>query len=189
MSAGSGRLQLDSAHRRYSLSLWCEHASHLQRTTREHFDQNVLESTEVPAEVTLRLLRCSRCDHASFILPKELDEKVTKMNFSALGAELIVMSGEVGPTGTSPKADCGASCERFCGDAEFVVFDSGSTGNHGGPLGPVHRQNRRCDSVWQDQVRSIRTVYIQTAQKTVEVVTATEFNVPERWSRSTKCGS
>ena len=34
--------------------LWCEHASHLQRSTREHFEQNVLESTEesaVPAEV------------------------------------------------------------------------------------------------------------------------------------------
>ena len=47
------------------------HASHLQRTTRGHghFDQNVLESTEVsavPAEVTLRLLRCSRCVHDSF---------------------------------------------------------------------------------------------------------------------------
>ena len=37
-----------------------DHASHLQRTTRGHFDPNVLESTEVsavPAEVTLRLLR------------------------------------------------------------------------------------------------------------------------------------
>ena len=35
------------------------HALHLQRTTCEHFDPNVLESTEVsavPAEVTLRLL-------------------------------------------------------------------------------------------------------------------------------------
>ena len=116
------------------------------------------------------------------LLPKELDEKVAKMHFSAQSAELIVMSGEVGPTGTSPKADCGASCERCCGDA-------GNTGNHGGPTGPVHRQNRRCDSVWQHQVRSIRTVYTQTAQKTVEVVSATEFNVLERWSRSAKCGS
>ena len=43
------------------------------------------------------------------LLPKELDEKVTKMHFSALGAELIVLSGEVGPTGTSTKADCGAT--------------------------------------------------------------------------------
>ena len=43
-------------------------------------------------------------------MPKELDEKVGKMHFSALGAELIVMSGEVCSTGTSPKADCGASC-------------------------------------------------------------------------------
>ena len=111
------------------------------------------------------------------------------MNFSALGAELIVMSGEMPPSGTSPKADCGASCERFCGDAKSGVFDSRSTGNHGGPTGPVHRQNRRCDSVLQHQVRSIRTVYIQTAQKTVEVVSATEFNDPEGRSRSTKCGS
>ena len=81
------------------------------------------------------------------LLPKELDEKVAKMHFSALYAELIVMSCEVGPTGTSPKADCGASCEHFCGDAKTGAFDSGSTGDHGGPTGPVHRQNRQCDSV------------------------------------------
>ena len=89
------------------------------------------------------------------------------------------MSGEVGPAGTSTKADCGASCGRFCGDAKSVAFVSGSTGNHGAPTGPVNRQNRQCDSVWQHQVRSIRTVYIQTAQKTVDSVSASEFNVPE----------
>ena len=38
-------------------------------------------------------------------LPKELDEKVSKMHFSALVAELIVLSVEVFSTGTSPKAD------------------------------------------------------------------------------------
>ena len=121
------------------------------------------------------------------LLPKELDEKVAKTHLSALGAELIVMSGEVCPTGTSPKADCGASCERFCGDVKTGAFDSG--GNHGGPTGPVHRQNRRCFSVLQHQVRSIRTVYIQTAQKTLEVVSTNEFNDPKGRSRSTKCAS
>ena len=104
-------------------------------------------------------------------------------------AELIVLIVDVSPTGISPKADCGASCERFCGDSKTGAFDSGSTGNHGGPKGPVHRQNRRCDSELQHQVRSIRTVYFQTAQKTVEVVTATEFNDPEGRSRSMKFGS
>ena len=39
------------------------------------------------------------------LLPKELDEKVAKMHFSALVAELIVLSVEVFSTGTSPKAD------------------------------------------------------------------------------------
>ena len=71
------------------------------------------------------------------LLPKELVEKVTKMHFSALGAEPVVLSGEVGPTGTSPKVDCGGNCERFCGDAKSVAFDSGSTGsteNFGSPL-------------------------------------------------------
>ena len=103
---------------------------------------------------------------------KDLDEKVAKMHLSALGAELIFMSGEIGPTRTSPKADC----ERFCGDAKSGVFDSGSTGNHGGPTGPVHRQNRRCFSVLQHQVRSIRTVYIQTAHKTVEEHSSERFD-------------
>ena len=70
-----------------------------------------------------------------------------------------------------------------------VHFDSRGTVYHGGPTGSVHRQIRRCFSVLQHQVRSIRTVYIQTAQKTVEVVAATEFNDPEGRSRSTKCGS
>ena len=123
------------------------------------------------------------------LLPKVLDEKLAKMHFSALGAELIVLSGDVGPTGTSPKADCGASCEHFSGDTKTGAFHSGSTGNHGGPTGPVHRQNRRCDSARQHLVRSIRTVYIQTAQKTMEVDVATGFNDPEERPRSTKCGS
>ena len=48
-------------------------------------------------------------------LPKKLDEKVVKMHLSALHAELIVMSGEIGSTGTIPKADFGASCERPTG--------------------------------------------------------------------------
>ena len=56
------------------------------------------------------------------LLPKELDEKVAKMYFSALGAKLIVLSVEVGPTGTSPKAVHGASCERFCGDAKTCAI-------------------------------------------------------------------
>ena len=43
------------------------------------------------------------------LLPKELDEKVAKMHFSALVAELIVLSVEVFSTGTSPKADCRAT--------------------------------------------------------------------------------
>ena len=89
----------------------------------------------------------------------------------------------------SPKADFGASCERFWEDSQACAFDSESTENHGGPSGPVHRQSRRCDSVFQHQVRSIRTVYIQTAQKTVEVVSTTEFNDPVGRLRSTKCGS
>ena len=75
----------------------------------------------VPAEVTLLfsvvhvvIIPASGPQNNVHLLPKELDEKVEKMHFPALGAELIVLSGEVGPTGTSPKADCGASCERFC---------------------------------------------------------------------------
>ena len=39
------------------------------------------------------------------LLPKELDEKVARMHFSALVAELIVLRVEVFTTGTSPKAD------------------------------------------------------------------------------------
>ena len=107
------------------------------------------------------------------LLLKGQDEKEAKMHFSALVAEPKVLSGENLPL----KADCGASCERLCGDSKSVCFDSGSTRNHGGPSRPVHRQNRRCDSVLQHQVRSIRTVYIQTAQKTAEVVSATERTV------------
>ena len=119
MSAGRGRLQLDSTHRRSSLS------------------------AVVPARLT----------------------------------------------SASPKADFGASCERFREDSQAGAFDSESTENHGGPTGPVHRQNRRCDSALQHQVQSIRTVYFQTAQKTVELVSATEFNDPEGLSRSMKFGS
>ena len=108
MSAGRGRLQLDSTHRRSSLS------------------------AVVPARLT----------------------------------------------SASPKADFGASCERFREDSQAGAFDSESTENHGGPTGPV-----------QHQVQSIRTVYFQTAQKTVELVSATEFNDPEGLSRSMKFGS
>ena len=60
----------------------------------------------------------SRPQNNVHLLPKELDEKVAKMHFSALVAELIVLIDDVSPTGTSPKADCGASCERFCGDSK-----------------------------------------------------------------------
>ena len=56
---------------------------------------------------------------------------------------------------------------------------------HGTMEVPQGQHINRIVSVWQHQVRSIRTVYNWTAQKTVEVVSATEFNVPERWSRST----
>ena len=58
-------------------------------------------------------------------------------------------------TSASPKADFGASCERFCEDSQASAFDSESTENHRGPTGPVHRQNRRCFCVLQHQVRSI----------------------------------
>ena len=114
------------------------HASHLQRTTREHFDPNVLESTEVsavPAEVVDAKtgveeplvvhglnLPASGPQNNVHLLPKELDEKVTKVHFSALGAEPIVMSGEIGPTGWSPEADFGASCERFFGVSKTGAF-------------------------------------------------------------------
>ena len=123
------------------------------------------------------------------LLLKEFDVQVAKMHLSTLGAELVALIVDVSPAGTSPKADCGASCERFCGDAKSVAFVSGNTGNRGGPTGPVHRQNHRCDSVLQHQVRPFQTVYIQTAQQTVEVVSASEFNVPEGQSRSTMCSS
>ena len=63
-----------------------------------------------------------------------------------------------------------------------VQFDSGNTVNHEVPTEPVHRQTRRCFSVLLHQV-------IQIVQKTVEVVSTTEFNDPEGRSRSTKCGS
>ena len=122
-------------------------------------------------------------------LPKEFDDKVAKMHLSSLGAELVALIVDVSPAGTSPKAVCGASCERFLGVSKTGALVSGSTGNHEGPTGPVHRQDRRCDSVLQHQVHSLRTVYFQTAQKTVEVVSATEFNVPEGQSRSMKFGS
>ena len=100
------------------------------------------------------------------LLPKELDEKVTKMHFSALGAELIVMSGEVGPTGTSPKRT-----------VEQVVIVSVEMQAKSGAFDfrkyrepwRSHRASSSTESSRQHQVRSIRTVYIQTAQKTVEV--------------------
>ena len=51
------------------------------------------------------------------LLPKEFDDKVAKMHLSALGAELVALIVDVSPAGTSPKAVCGASCERFCGES------------------------------------------------------------------------
>ena len=68
------------------------------------------------------IIPASGPQHNVHLLPKELDEKVAKMRLSTLGAELIVLIVEVGTTGTSPKADFGASCERFCGDAKTLSF-------------------------------------------------------------------
>ena len=45
------------------------------------------------------------------LLPKEFDDKVAEIHLSALGAELVALIVDV----SSPKAVCGASCERFCG--------------------------------------------------------------------------
>ena len=61
----------------------------------------------------------------------------------------------------------------------WVYVSRESPENFGGPACPVHRFDRRCDSVWQHQVRTIRAV-----QKTKEVahvrflITATGENVP-----------
>ena len=59
----------------------------------------------------------SQEDLTCHLLPKEFDDKVAKMHLSALGAELVALIVDVSPAGTSPKAVCGASCERFCGES------------------------------------------------------------------------
>ena len=64
---------------------------------------------EEPLVVHVLIMPASGPQNNVLLLPKELDEKVAKMHFTALDAELIVMSGEVGLRGTSPKADCGAT--------------------------------------------------------------------------------
>ena len=100
------------------------------------------KTVEQPLVVHVVFMPASGPQNNVLLLPKELVEKVTKMHFSALGAEPVVLSGEVGPTGTSPKVDCGGNCERFCGDAKSVAFDSGSTGKYRKlwrSAGPVHR--------------------------------------------------
>ena len=116
------------------------------------------------------------------LLPKEFDDKVAKMHLSALGAELVALIVDVSPAGTSPKAVCGASCERFCGESIQEV-----QGTMEVPQGQYIDRITDATVCCNTKYDPFRTVYIQTAQKTVEVVSATEFNVPEGQSRSTKC--
>ena len=85
------------------IRLYCGQALHLQQTTREHFVPVVLEPTEVsavPAEAVVA--KTSVIEPLVFhvvndvlLLPKELDEKIARMHFSALVSELIVLRVEV----------------------------------------------------------------------------------------------
>ena len=103
---------------------------------------------------------------------------VSVLSSSCKRARFVAAPDPIDPKGANHDRDP-TGILYFGSIAALWRVDSGSTRNHGGPTWPVHRQNHRCDSVLQHQVRPIRTVYIQTAQQTVEVVSATEFNVPE----------
>ena len=81
------------------LLLWCGHAFHLQRTTREHFDPNVLESTEVSA------------------VPAEVVDSKTSVEESRAAVQ-----------GTAPVAQCKSSSYTFCCDCGVPCYcGQGST--------------------------------------------------------------
>ena len=125
------------------------------------------------------------------LLPKELDEKVAKKHFSALVAELIVLIVGVFPSPSPPQERVQKRTVEQVVNVSVeiqVPLIQEVQGTKEVPQGQYI--DRIADvSVLQHQIQSIRTVYFQTAQKTVEVVSATEVIDPEGRSRSMKFGS
>ena len=109
---------------------------------------------------------------------------MAKTHLSALGAELVALIVDVGPAGTSPKADCGASCERFCGDAKSGAFDQEGTMEvpQGQYIDRIVDVSVCCNTKYDPSEQC-------TSRQHIRQWTASEFNVPEGRSRSTKFGS
>ena len=114
-----------SPRRHSCLATETVHSSHLQRTTREHFDPNVLGSTEVsavPAEVVDAKtgveeplvvhgvnVPASGPQNNVHLWPTELVEKVVKLRLPAFGTALTVFG------------------EKDRGNEKFLVLECGTT--------------------------------------------------------------
>ena len=153
--------------------------------SRQRCRQFQLKSLFVSSVVHVVIMPASGPQNNVHLLPKELDDKVAKMHFSALGAELVALIVDVSRAGTSPKAVCGASCERFCGESIQEV-----QGTMEVPQGQYIDRitdatvccNTRYDPSEQCTSRQhSRRLRLSQRQSSI--------NVPEGQSRSTKCGS